>query len=659
MDFDSLYDQGFARVAAVTLPVHLADPRANAEEIIAAARACGDDGIVTAVFPELSVTGYSLDDLLLQQTLLNGAREALESIRLASADLLPILVVGAPLSHGDALYNCAVLIHRGRYLGVTPKRHLPSYREFYEKRYFSTFDGIDTIALGGEKVPFGNLRVEADDVPGFRLAVEVCEDLWVPVPPSSLAALQGATVVANLSASPITVGRARRREELVRSHSSSTLTAYIYTAAGHGESSTDLSWDGQSLIYEAGAPLAASARFERGTSITTADIDLQALTFERLQQNSFADNARAFEGDYCEVVTVTLDPPRRGLELRRPVARFPFVPGDQDRLDSDCYEAFNIQVGALARRMESIGSPKLVIGVSGGLDSTHALLVCARAMDLLDRPRTDILAYTMPGFGTSTGTRTNAELLSRALGVSFEELDIRPTAQQMLSTLGHPYSDGADQFDVTFENVQAGLRTDYLFRLANHHHGLVVGTGDLSELALGWCTYGVGDQMSHYGVNAGLPKTMIQHLIRWVSRTDDFAGELSEILESILATEISPELIPAGFSGTVQSTQAAIGPYELQDFTLYHLLRRGFGPARIAYLAQAAWGEKYSREEIVKWLGVFHKRFFANQFKRSAIPNGPKLMAGGALSPRGDWRMPSDALSATWLREIEQLEAAL
>lgn len=490
--------------------------------------------------------------------------------------------------------------------------------------------------------------------------MDVCEDAWVPVSPSALEALRGATVIVNLSASPVTIGRARRRRQLVQGLSSSLLCAYVYTAAGFGESSNDLAWDGQTLIYENGLELASGPRFAREPVITTADVDLQLIAHERLVQNSFADNAHRFETASPPVVRVLLHPEETASPvrvLRRPIARFPFVPDQQSERDSDCYEAFNIQTSALVRRMVSIGSPKLVIGVSGGLDSTQALLVCVKAMDTLGRPRADVLAYTMPGFGTSTTTRQNAEALCRALGVTFQELDIRPTAELMLKTIGHPVSRGLPEYDVTFENVQAGLRTDYLFRLAGQQGGIVVGTGDMSELALGWCTYGVGDQMSHYGVNAGLPKTVIQHLIRWVSTNEDFAGDTHDLLDSILGTEISPELIPGGKEGETQSTQAQIGPYELQDFTLYWILKGGFGPKRIAYLQSIVWGDKYDDHEILRWLELFFKRFFASQYKRTAVPNSPKIMAAGSLSPRGDWRMPSDATAKQWLSEVAAVRA--
>ncbi len=664
-----IYGHGFARVAAVTLPVALADPMTNAARVVEAARRCSDDGVALAVFPESTLTGYSIDDLVFGHPLLARVRRALAEVVEASQELLPILAVGAPLELGDRLYNCAVFVHRGRILGVTPKLHLPSYREFYEERYFATLPTLQSVTYvqwdgrlrqcassDADAIPFGAFHVEVADVPGLRIAAEVCEDVWVPIPPSSVAALRGATVIANLSASPDNVGRTRTRSSLVEAQSLTTLTAYVYSAAGFGESSTDLSWDGEALICEAGVTLTSSEHFLPGTYFTSADVDLDLLVSARRHQNTFADNARTAGADEPPVVVqVQLRPPAGVDGLHREIPRFPFLAGQHSRSDEPTREAFNIQVGALLRRMTSIGKPKLVIGVSGGLDSTLALLVAAKAMDEQGRPRSDILAYTMPGFGTTDVTRSNAEKLAAGLGVSFQELDIRPAATAMLQAMGHPFGSGEPVYDVTFENVQAGLRTDYLFRLANQHGGIVVGTGDLSELALGWCTFGVGDQMSHYGVNAGVPKTMVQEILRWVADASPFGADLSSTITSILDTEISPELVPTS-GEKPQSTQAAIGPYELQDFTLYNVLRAGYGPRKILFLQETAWAHKYSRAELLGWLKLFFTRFFANQYKRSTLPNGPKVMAGGSLSPRGDWRMPSDALAAAWLEELAELE---
>ncbi|MGO4257443.1 NAD(+) synthase [Marmoricola sp. RAF53] len=688
MDFDSCYAHGFARVAACTIPVAIADPVTNAASVLEQARACHDDGVAVAVFPELCLTGYAIDDLVMQDVVIEAVGAAIEQIVAASEDLGPVLVVGAPLLKGNRLYNCAVVVHRGRVLGVVPKGHLPTYREFYEARHYASgsHEFGEGIELLGEYYPFGpDLIFEADDVPGLALHVEICEDMWVPIPPSASAALAGASVLANLSGSPITVARAEDRRLLVRSASARCLAAYVYAAAGEGESSTDLSWDGQTMVYECGDLLGETERFPEGARRCVVDVDLDRIRQERLRQGTFEDNRR-FEGqgtDSHRRVAFTLDPPTGDIGLLRSVDRFPFVPDDPARLALDCYEAYNIQVSGLEQRLRSIGQPKIVIGVSGGLDSTHALIVAAKALDRLGRPRSDILAYTMPGFATSDYTKSNATRLCKALGVSFEELDIRPAARQMLADLDHPFMDehsaeGEDVYDVTFENVQAGLRTDYLFRIANHRGGIVLGTGDLSELALGWCTYGVGDQMSHYAVNTGVPKTLIQHLIRWVVSSGQFRDEhgegsdVDDVLTEIVEQEITPELIPTREGEVPQSTEASVGPYALQDFTLYYVLRHGFRPSKIAFLARHAWSEPdagawppgfpearrigYDLPTIKKWLGVFVNRFFGfSQFKRSALPNGPKVAAGGSLSPRGDWRMPSDANARAWLADLEHV----
>lgn len=675
MDFYSAYAQGFARVAAVTLPVHLADPAVNAAEVLEQARACHDDSVAVAVFPELCLTGYSVDDLFLQDTLLVGVQDAIAEIVAASADLMTALVIGAPIVQGNRVYNCAVVIHRGSVLGVAPKSYLPNYREFYERRWFAPGDDreLEWVTVAGQDVRFGpDLVFRCLDVPGLDLHVEVCEDMWVPVPPSAEAALAGATVLANLSGSPITVARAEDRRLLVRSASARCAAAYVYAAAGQGESTTDLSWDGQTLVYECGSLLGEGERFPDGPRRTVVDVDLDLIRQERLRQGSFDDNRRTHHERTNRFRTVEweLEPPAGDVGLRRKVDRYPFVPDDPARLELDCYEAYNIQVSGLEQRLNAIGTPKAVIGVSGGLDSTHALIVACKAMDRLGRPRSDVLAFTMPGFATGVTTKSYATRLSEALGVTFEELDIRPAAEQMLKDLGHPYGRGEKVYDVTFENVQAGLRYDYLFRLANQRGGIVVGTGDLSELALGWCTYGVGDQMSHYTVNAGVPKTLVQHLIRWVISHGEFEEAANEVLVEILQQEITPELIPTEEGRKPQATQDTVGPYNLQDFTLAMVVRHGFRPRKIAFLAWHAWKDAdagewppgfpddarvaYDLEAVRTWLQVFVKRFFANQFKRSALPNGPKVSPSGTMSPRGDWRMPSDAKGTAWLAEIER-----
>ena len=686
IEFRSAYDQGFARVAAVTLPVTLADPAANAAAVIARARRLGEEGVCLAVFPELGLTGYSIDDLLLSDVLLRETLAAIETIRAASAGFLPAIVVGAPLRAGGRLFNCAVVIAGGAVRGVVPKSYPPAYREFYEKRHFACGGdaGESDIDVNGARVPFGpDLLFEVDDVPGLVFHAEVCEDMWVPVPPSSLAALAGATVLVNLSGSPVTVGRAEDRELLVRASSSRGLAAYVFAAAGQGESSTDLAWDGQTLVYENGELLGSTERFGEGARAAVVDVDIEGLLAERVRQGSFEDNRRALlrpgagpGGAGFRTVRIgrgDLTVPRTDIGLRRAVDRFPFVPDDPARLAQDCYEAYNIQVAALVQRLRAIGEPRIVIGVSGGLDSTHALIVAARAVDRLGLGREHIHAITMPGFATSAGTKSNALALARALGCHVEELDIRPLAERMLAAMDHPYGRGErgrEVYDVTFENVQAGLRTDLLFRIAGRRGGIVLGTGDLSELALGWCTFGVGDQMAHYGVNAGIPKTLIQHLIRWVVAERLFPDDVGHVLLDILGTEISPELVPAHEGEPIQSTQARIGPYALQDFTLWHVLRRGSRPSRIAFLAERAWADPsagawppglpeeervaYDLAAIRKWELVFFRRFFSNQFKRSTLPNGPKVVAGGSLSPRGDWRMPSDASGAAWIAELER-----
>jgi NAD+ synthase (glutamine-hydrolysing) len=655
--FRSIYRHGFARVAACTTRCTLADPRANADEILSVARQCSEKGAALAVFPELGVSGYAISDLLHQSVLLEAVETAIARIVRASAELLPLLLIGAPLRHSGALYNCALAVHRGRLLGVVPKVHLPNYREFYEARHFASGDGMvgGETTVGGLTASFGtDLLFSAEDVTGLVVHAEICEDVWVPMPPSSHAALAGATVLANLSASNITIGKAETRRLLCRSQSARCVAAYLYAAAGAGESTTDLAWDGQASIFENGATLAETERFPAGSSFALADIDLELLRHERMQMGSFDTNRRR-EATAFRRIAFRVDPPATDIGLERTVERYPFVPADPARLEQDCYEAYNIQVSGLAQRLRAIGTERVVIGISGGLDSTHALIVCGKAFDLLGLPRANIRAYTMPGFATSSSTKANAIRLMQSLGTTWEELDIRPAAQRMLSDIGHPFANGELNYDITFENVQAGLRTDYLFRLANHHKGIVIGTGDLSELALGWCTYGVGDQMAHYNVNSGVPKTLIQHLIRWVISSHQFEPDVDKTLEAILATEITPELVPTREGETPQSTEAFIGPYALQDFNLYYTLRHGFAPSKIAFLALHAWSGAYDLPTIRQWLELFLRRFFAfSQFKRSAMPNGPKVSAGGSLSPRGDWRAPSDGNAIAWLAELEQ-----
>lgn len=679
MSFFSLYHHGFIRVAVGVPFVRVADPSYNAERTLGLARRASEAGAAVALFPELGISAYSNEDLFHQDALLDATVAAIGRIVAASADLTPVLLVGAPLRFEGKLFNCAVVIYRGRILGITPKTYLPNYREFYEKRQFTS--GRAAVGrmqtLLGHEVPFGNdIMFSATNIKDFVLHAEICEDVWTPIPPSTYAALAGATVLANLSASNITIGKAEYRRDLCAAQSGKCIAAYMYSAAGPGESTTDLAWDGHALIYENNDLLAESERFPNGEELICADVDLERLAQDRMRLTSFNDAV----GDHRERVqamrriSFEFQVPAEDVLLERNVERFPYVPNDPAVRDERCYEAYNIQVHGLMKRLSATGIQKVVIGVSGGLDSTHALIVAAKTMDRLGLPRTNILAYTMPGFATSDTTLSNAHKLMRALEVSAEEIDIKPSSMQMLRDLGHPYARGEPLYDVTFENVQAGERTSHLFRLANYHNALVLGTGDLSELALGWATYGVGDQMSHYNVNASVPKTLIQFLIRWVIESRQFDEATGAVLQSILDTEISPELVPhtnGERDKPAQSTEEKIGPYELQDFNTYYITRYGFRPSKVAFLSYNAWHDKargdwpeglrpeqrhaYDLATIRKWLEVFLFRFFKiSQFKRSAVPNGPKVGSGGSLSPRGDWRAPSDSEATVWLEELRQ-----
>jgi NAD+ synthase (glutamine-hydrolysing) len=723
--FYSIYAHGFVR-ACVCIPfLRVADPDYNVGQTLGLARRASDMGAAVALFPELGLSAYSNEDLFHQDALLEGTLAALGRLVAESRDLTPLLLVGVPLRFEGQLFNCAVAVYRGRILGLTPKTYLPNYREFYEKRQFtSARDAISReVTVLGQRVPLGNdLIYCAENVPHFAVHAEICEDVWTPIPPSTYAALAGATVLANLSASNITIGKAEYRRDLCASQSGRCVAAYLYSAAGPGESTTDLAWDGHALIYENNERLAETERFAGEEQIIAADIDLERLAQDRMRLTSFHDSV----GDHLARVRAMrrveftfqvpaptpgagADPsPASGRGVReetegapspfgtplplagagvgmqyrgwgpllRSVERFPYVPNDRAVRDERCYEAYNIQVHGLMKRLTNTHIEKIVIGVSGGLDSTHALIVAARTMDRLGLPRQNILGYTMPGFATSSGTRSNALGLMDALGVTSGEIDIRPSCLQMLRDIGHPFAqNGEPVYDITFENVQAGERTSHLFRLANFQNGLVLGTGDLSELALGWATYGVGDHMSHYNVNASVPKTLIQYLLRWVIATRQFSDEASDLIQAIVDTEISPELVPHSgddpAASPFQSTQEKIGPYELQDFHLYYTTRYGFRPSKVAFLAHCAWADKargawpdpfpddkkneYDLPTIKKWLGLFLYRFFqTSQFKRSAVPNGPKVGSGGSLSPRGDWRAPSDSEAAVWLKELEE-----
>ena len=672
--FDSIYRQGFVRVAVATPRVDVASPAANVAGTIALARRAARERAVLVVFPELGLSAYSNEDLFQQDALLDASLDALQTLVAASRDLPLAIAVGLPLRADDRLFNCAVLVHRGRLLGAVPKTYLPNYREFYERRQFApATQAVSTsLRLLGQDVPFGTrLLFAARDLPSLVLHFEVCEDLWVPLPPSTFAALAGATVLANLSASDVTVGKADYRRLLGASHSARCIAGCLYSGAGPGESTTDLAWDGHALIYENGERLAESTRFPTEPGLVTADLDLDHLRQERTRMTSFGDNAQVHADQLREFQRIEFDlgVPSGRVPLHRRIERFPYVPSDPARRDERCAEVYDIQVAGLMKRLAATGLKKVVIGISGGLDSTQAALVAVRAFDRLGLPRKNILGYTLPGFGTSQHTFDSAHALMQALGIAAEEIDIRAAAQLMLERIGHPAGRGKRVYDITYENVQAGERTSHLFRLANLQGGLVLGTGDLSELALGFTTYGVGDHMSHYNVNASVPKTLIQHLIRWLVRTGQFDDRTTTVLDRIVNTRISPELLPGSGEEPEHSSEAVVGPYDLQDFNLYYLSRFGYRPSKVAFLAHAAWGDRtsgawpdtvpeperreYDLATIRHWLEVFVQRFFqGSQFKRSAMPNGPKVGSGGSLSPRSDWRAPSDSPATVWLDEL-------
>jgi NAD+ synthase (glutamine-hydrolysing) len=679
VSFFNLYRHNFARVAVCVPEVRVADPAFNAARTVELLGQAAERRAVLALFPELGLSAYSCDDLFHQQALLDGVTAALGTVLEASRRVPTVAVVGAPLAIDGLLYNCAVVVHRGRILGVTPKTYLPNYREFYELRQFTPGEvcARESIDLAGQReIPFGwRLVFRASTQPLLAFHAEICEDLWTPIPPSSYAALAGATMLLNLSASNVTVGKDDYRRQLGSNQSARCLAAYLYSAAGFGESTTDMAWDGQGFVYENGTLLGETRRFTYGSQLATADVDLDRIAQDRMRQNSFGESVRHHAGELARFRTVGFDlelPADGELLLERSYERFPYVPSDPATRDVRCQEVYDIQVHGLAKRLKAMAAQKVVIGVSGGLDSTQALIVCARAMDLMELPRANILAYTMPGFATSERTLSQARRLMTAVGATAHEIDIRPSCLQMLKDLGHPYARGEKVYDITFENVQAGERTSHLFRLANLHNAPVVGTSDLSEIALGWCTYGVGDHMAHYHVNASVPKTLIQYLVRHVARAKLLGAETSAVLIDVLDTPISPELVPGAAGGhPEQTSESVVGPYELQDFHLYYLLRFGYSPRKVAFLAWHAWRDRargnwpeipaasrnaYSIGEIKRWLGVFLRRFFQlSQYKRSAIPNAPKIGSGGSLSPRADWRAPSDGEAAAWLAELDAI----
>jgi NAD+ synthase (glutamine-hydrolysing) len=678
VSFFNLYRHNFVRVAVAVPEVRVADPAFNAAQSIELLRDAAARDVALVVFPELGLSAYSCDDLFQQQALQDGVLRAIADIRSASKHLDPVAIVGAPLVVDGQLYNCALVVHRGRVLGVVPKTYLPNYREFYEQRQFVSGRTAlrSAIAIGDQsEIPFGaELLFRASEQPLFAFHIEICEDVWTPAPPSSFAALAGATVLTNLSASNATIGKFEYRRLLAESQSARCLAAYVFSAAGYGESTTDLAWDGHGLVYENGTRLAETVRYARSSQLALADIDLDRIAADRLRQGSFAQSIAEHRERVAAFrsIEVPLElPTRERLPLARRIARYPYVPSDPATRAERCREVHEIQTQGLIKRLDAMRARRVVIGVSGGLDSAQALLVAVRAMDELRLPRSHIIAVTMPGYATSTRTLDQARRLMQALGVSALEIDIRPSCEQMLKDIGHPHARGESVHDLTFENVQAGERTSHLFRLANRHAAPVIGTGDLSELALGWCTYGVGDQMSHYNVNASVPKTLIRFLVQQVAENDEFGAEASAALRDVLATPITPELVPGNGDQPAQESEAVIGPYALQDFNLYYTLRFGYSPAKVAFLAWSAWHDAdsgdwpavpareqraFTMAEIKRWLTVFLTRFIAqSQFKRSAMPNGPKVGSGGALSPRGDWRAPSDADPGAWLAALDQV----
>jgi NAD+ synthase (glutamine-hydrolysing) len=641
---------GFLRVAAACPPVAIADPERNAERIMGFVVKARERGAQVLVLPELCLTGYTCGDLFFSlSTLVAGAEKALERVLRQTRDSQVVVALGLPVAQGGRLFNAAVVLQSGKILGVVPKTYLPGYQEYYEERWFSSAgeSRLDEVRLSGSTAPFGtDLLFALGDDPGVTLGVEICEDLWAPVPPSSGHAVAGATVILNLSASNELVAKADYRRELVRQQSGRTLSAYAYAGAGVHESTTDLVFDGHLMIAENAVMLAEGERFRRDGDLIVADVDTERLRVERTRQTSFSDAAGA-PGPYRRVAFQPIPSTLPG-KLARPLEPHPFVPSDPATLDERCREVFSIQTAGLARRLEHTKLKRPVLGLSGGLDSTLALLVATGTQDLLKRSRADVLAVTMPGFGTSERTLVSARRLAAALRVELREIDIRAACTRHIQDIG---LDPEDRSSVTYQNLQARERTQVLMDLANKECGLVVGTGDLSELALGFSTF-AGDHISMYSVNAGVPKTLVRRLVAWVADHQSQPVE-RDVLREVLATPVSPELVPTGASGNPgHHTEQMIGPYELHDFFLYCMLRMGAGPRKILFLAEQAFAGRYGVPELKRWLRVFLERFFANQFKRSVMPDGPKV-GSVSLSPRGDWRMPSDASEAAWLRELD------
>lgn len=636
------FENGFIRAAAISPSLRVADCAYNAQQIVEAMQAFAAENVHLLCLPEFSLTGYTCSDLFLQEPLLRGAEKALGTILQASKGLSLVTLVGLPVRHSGKLYNCAAVVCGGELLGLVPKTCLPNYGEFYEKRHFQPgMEEAECIEYAGQETLIGTrLLFACKQMPSFVLGVEICEDLWAPVPPSCAHALAGATVIANLSASDETIGKAAYRQELVAGQSARLLCAYLYADAGHGESTTDMTFAGHNLIAENGTILAQAAPFTAEEALT--ELDLNRMIQERQRNTTFVPHTEGY-------TTVEFEMMPAVLSLTREVSPTPFVPQDAASRAERCELILRIQAEGLAKRMEHTHARCAVVGISGGLDSCLALLVAVRACKVLERDTKDIVALTMPCFGTTQRTRSNAEILCEALGVTFKEINITNTVKSHFADIGQD----PNTYDVTFENCQARVRTLELMDYANKYGGFVVGTGDLSELALGWATYN-GDHMSMYGVNAGVPKTLVRHIVQYVADTCGNETLLSVLLD-ILDTPVSPELLPTAEDGTIaQQTEKLVGPYELHDFYLYYVLRFGFGPVKIYHLARTAFEGKYEPEVLLHWLKNFYHRFFAQQFKRSCLPDGPKV-GSVTLSPRGDWRMPSDACNALWMAELEEI----
>ncbi len=641
---------GFLRVGAGSPLLKVADPEFNAGEILALVAEAEARGVQVLTLPELALTGYTAGDLFMcVSTLVRGAEQGLRRMLDLTAPSSMIVAVGLPVALDGQLFDAAAVIQSGKLLGVVPKTFIPAYKEFYEERWFSGARNAVAreVELAGQHAPFGSdLVFSVAGEAGLHLGVEICEDLWVPIPPSSLHAVAGATVLLNLSASNDIVAKADYRRALVVQQSGRAIAAYVYASAGVHESTTDVVFGGHLLVAENAQLIAEGERFRRGSQLIATDVDIERLLVERMRQNSFGDSIHLLPHEYRRISVAPLKP-NEPTTLLRKIDPHPFVPQDAASLSARCEEVFSIQTAGLAKRLEHTNCRRVTLGLSGGVDSTLALLVVVRTFDLLDLPRSGILAVTMPGFGTSGRTLESARRLAAALGIGLREIDIRAACERHIKDIG---LDPSDQSSVTYQNLQARERTQVLMDLANMQHALVVGTGDLSELALGWCTF-AGDHIAMYNVNGGVPKTLVRRLVRWVAEQRSTDAE-REVLLGILDTPVSPELTPPSPDGSIaQETETLIGPYELHDFFLFHFMR-GSGPRRILFLAGQAFAGRYDGATIKRWLRVFIERFFEHQFKRSVLPDGPKV-GSVSLSPRGDWRMPSDASRRAWLAELE------